>query len=158
MLQQLTHLSIDADGRYATDAELQFLEDYLESAETRISAYEKIRDSEEKWIHHLKMRVRALNPQQVLFQRGKYDMTGIWERDVRMLMYCATAAMLINDLDRLREGTLIWHQTITKAQKVQHITRETFGIFMKIIGQYLTPEETQYILPTLQLNQTVLGG
>lgn len=158
MLQQLTRLSIDTDGRYATDSELKFLEDYLESAETRISAYEKIRDSEEKWIHHLKMRIRALNPQQVLFQRGKYDMTGIWERDMRMLMYCTTAAMLINDLDRLREGTLIWHQTITKAQKVQQITRETFGILVEIIGQYLTPEEAKCIIPGLQLDQAVLGG
>ncbi|MGK7932915.1 MAG: allophycocyanin [Microcystaceae cyanobacterium] len=157
MLYQLTQLSIDTDGRYATDAELQFLEDYLESAETRISAYEKIRDSEETWLHHLTMRVRGLNPQQILFQRGNYDMTGIWERDMRMLMYCTTAAMLINDLDRLREGTLIWHQTITKAQKVQKITHETFGLLAEIIGQYLTPEETKCIVPALQLDQAILG-
>ncbi len=157
MLQELSRLSIDTDGRYATDEELQFLEDYFESADVRLSAYEKIRDSEEKWIHHLKMRMRAVNPQAVIFNRGGKDLTGIWERDMRMLMYCTTAAMLINDLDRLREGTLIWHQTITKAQKVQQITRITFGIFMEIIHQYLTPEEAKCILPALQLDQAVLG-
>ncbi len=157
MLQELSRLSIETDGRYATDDELDFLEAYFESVEVRLSAYEKIRDSEEKWIHHLKMRMRALNPQAIIFKRGDKDLTGIWERDMRMLMHHTTAAMLINDLDRLREGTLIWHQTITKAQKVQQITRVTFGLLIEIIDQYLTPEETKCILSALQLDQAVLG-
>jgi len=50
MFKQLTRLSIDADGRYASDSELQFLQDYLDSAELRMSAYEKVREQEEQII------------------------------------------------------------------------------------------------------------
>ena len=45
MFKQLTRLSIDADGRYATDDELKFLDDYLATVETRVSTYETIREN-----------------------------------------------------------------------------------------------------------------
>ena len=42
MLNQLSRLSVEADGRYATTEELQFLKDYIQSLDLRLSAYEKI--------------------------------------------------------------------------------------------------------------------
>ncbi|RMF23527.1 MAG: allophycocyanin, partial [Cyanobacteria bacterium J083] len=53
MLSQLSQLSIEADGRYATEAELQFLKDYINSSQTRISTYEKIRDHAEVIINQV---------------------------------------------------------------------------------------------------------
>lgn len=156
MLQELDRLSIEADGRYAQDGELEFLDDYLDSTELRIRTFEKIRDQEDKIIHHLYMRVRGVNPQSVILQRGKKDLTGIWTRDMKHILRLSAAAMLVDDLDRLREGFLIWHQTINKAQKVQHITKVSCDILIEIMGQYLTPEETALITPALRLDQAVL--
>lgn len=45
MLRQFSNLTVEADGRYATDNELEFLENYFDSYEVRLSAYVKIRDS-----------------------------------------------------------------------------------------------------------------
>jgi len=42
MLKQLSRLSNETEGRYASTVELQFIKDYVNSVDTRISAYEKI--------------------------------------------------------------------------------------------------------------------
>ena len=46
MLSQLARLTVEADGRYATSEELQFLKDYIESLDSRVSAYQKIQAAE----------------------------------------------------------------------------------------------------------------
>lgn len=42
MLTQFSNLSVNTDGRYATDSELEFINDYLESMAMRVQTYEKI--------------------------------------------------------------------------------------------------------------------
>ncbi len=125
MLTQLARLSVATDGRYATDGELQFLEDYLESVEQRIETYEKIRDNEEKIAHKTKMLAhlslgfegKADNEiekaqqgsveqyiadyEQLRQKMSASDITQICSRDMAMVLRCGAAAMLIDDLDRL---------------------------------------------------------
>ena len=155
MLKQLSHLSVEADGRYATDQELQFLKNYLQSLDQRISAYEKIRDAEEDIMERTKAQIDSQNPN--LFSRDSQDLSSVWRRDVGIILRCSAAAMLINDLDRLREGLLLWHRTIVNANKTLPISQITYYVIPEIIQQHLTAEEAELMMPVLQLDQSILS-
>jgi hypothetical protein len=155
MLNQLTRLSVDADGRYATAEELQFLKDYLASTESRISAYEKIRDAEDEIMDQLEAEARTKNPH--VFMKGSEDMTPVCRRDRKHLLKCAAAAMLIDDLDRLRDGLLMWQRTIIHAMKDEQASQLICRLLPNVIKQHLTPEEEAIMMPALRLNQALLG-
>lgn len=155
MLKQLSNLNIEADGRYATDQELQFLKNYLQSVEQRISAYEKIRDAEEEIMDRVETKMRSIDPN--LFLRRSQDLTAVCRRDRKITLRCSAAAMLINDLDRLREGYLLWQRTIMCAFKDERPTRVHYQVLSEIIKQYLTAEEVELVMPVLQLNQSILS-
>ena len=59
MLNQLSRLSVEADGRYATSEELQFLKDYIQSLDLRLSAYEKISAAQTEIVDLVETQVRA---------------------------------------------------------------------------------------------------
>ena len=155
MLKQLSHLSVEADGRYATDQELQFLKNYLQSVDQRISSYEKIRDAAEEIMDQTKAQIDSQKPN--LFNRDSQDLSSIWRRDVGIILRCSAAAMLINDLDRLREGLLLWHRTIVNANKTLPISQITYDVIPEIIQQHLTAEEAELMMPVVQLDQSVLS-
>jgi hypothetical protein len=155
MLKQLARLSVEADGRYATADELQFLKDYLQSVDQRLSAYEKIRDAEEKIIPQVEEIKRSLDPN--LFVMGSRDITEVCRRDMTNVIRCSAAALLINDLDRLRAGLLVWYQTIVRAFNYQRYAEITYQIIQDVVKEYLTAEEAELMLPILQLDHTILG-
>ena len=155
MLKQLSQLNIEADGRYATDQELQFLKNYLQSVEQRISAYEKIRDAEEEIMDQTKAQIDAQNPN--LFNRDSQDLSSVWRRDVGIILRSSATAMLINDLDRLREGLLLWQRTIVNANKTLPISQATYDVLSEIIKQFLSAEEAELMMPVLQLDQSILS-
>jgi len=155
MLKQLVRLNIEADGRYATEQELKFLKDYLESAEERISAYQKIRDAEEEIMEQVEAKMRATDPE--LFLRGSQDLTAVCKRDRKHTLRCSAAAMLINDLDRLRENFLLWQRTIVHAFKDERPTQVHYEVLPEVIKQHLTPEEAKLMMPVLQLDQSILS-
>lgn len=66
--------------------------------------------------------------------------------------------MLINDLDYLRDGLLVWLQTIIRAVGYERFVRSYYPIIQEVIQQYLTPEEASYILPALELDCTILAA
>ena len=154
MLKQITKLTIEADGRYASDKELEFIQDYLDSVELRVSAYEKIRDKSEEILDKTKAKMEVKTPN--LFARGKKDLGSIWRRDVAIVLRCSVAAMLVNDLDWIRDSLLLWHRTIVSANKTNHISDATYSLMPEVMKEYLTDEEIKLILPVLQLNQSIL--
>ncbi|MGL5832410.1 MAG: hypothetical protein ACRC1Z_04155 [Waterburya sp.] len=156
MLSQLEQLSLAAEGRYATPQELQILKDYFPTINPRLSAYQKLRDGEGEIIARLETRMREKQPN--IFSMGSHDVTALYQRDTKIVLRIAIAAMLIEDLDRLRENLLLWQKTIVKAFKVNHIAALTHTTMPEIIEQFLTPEEYAYIKPILVLNRTVLGN
>ncbi|MDJ0509634.1 MAG: allophycocyanin [Crocosphaera sp.] len=155
MLTQFSKLSLDTDGRYASDSELQFLESYLDSTELRISAYEKIRDNEEKIIADWETERNKMKDK--FFENGGEYVNKMSHRDITIILRCSATAMLVNDLDKLRDGMLIWVQTIFKACGMNDCSKNIYRILQEIIPRYLSPEETKLILPALQVNQTVLS-
>jgi hypothetical protein len=155
MLKQLAHLSLDTDGRYATDGELQFLEDYLESIDTRMSAYQKIHDSFKEIVLEVEKRQSKINPK--LYFMGSRDTTEICRRDLIDIFCCSAANMLFDDLDRLRDAVLIWYKTIVEAFGYKDCTKITYQVLQEVVAEYLTPEEMELMLPFLKLNETILS-
>lgn len=155
MLKQLAHLSAETDGRYATEQELQFLKNYLQSLDQRISTYEKIRDAEAEIMDQTKAQIDSKNPN--LFSRDSQDLSSIWRRDVSNILRGSAAAMLINDLDWLRDNLLLWHRTIVNANKTTQISQLTYDVLPEILNRYLTAKELKLVMPVLLLNQSILG-
>jgi hypothetical protein len=155
MFKQLTRLSIDADGRYATDAELQFLQDYLDSVEERVTVYEKLRENEEKIIYRWEAAKRGIKED--VFHMGERDVTEICRRDMTNVFRCSATAILFNDLDRLREGLLIWYQTIVRAYNYTQYAKVSYLIIQETIKEFLTEAEASLFMPALKLNHTILS-
>lgn len=156
MLNQLVRLTVEADGRFASDKELEFLKDYLQSVDRRISSYEKIRNESEQILDRTKAKLDIANPN--MFIRGTKNLSSIWRRDVAIVLRCSVAAMLVNDLDWLRDSLLLWHRTIVNANKTQGISEATYKVMPEVMREYLTDEEIKLILPIMGLNQSILSS
>jgi hypothetical protein len=156
MLNQLERLSLEVEGRYATVQELQVLKDYFPTINPRLSAYQKLRDGEGEIIARLESRMREKQPN--IFNMGDKDVTEFYRRDTKTALKISLAAMLIDDLDRIRENLLLWYLTIIKAFKFQHVITLAYKTMPEIIEPMLTAEEYACIKPILLLNQTVLAN
>jgi hypothetical protein len=155
MLNQLARLSVNSDGRYATGAELQFLKDYLATVDRRMSAYQKIRNAESQIVAEVTIQVRSSNPS--IFMKGDHDLTDMAQRDCIYILKCSAAAMLMDDLDRLRDGLLLWHNTIIHAFQTDKISQAMWRAMPDVIKKHLSPEEAALMLPVFRLNQTLLN-
>ncbi|MEG4446301.1 phycobilisome protein [Microcoleus sp. AT9_B5] len=155
MLSQLARLSTEADGRYASAEELQFLKDYLQSLNHRISAYKKIQASETEIMQQVEAQMQSLDPN--LFRRGTQDVTQKCRGDIVQVLRHSAAAMLINDNERLRDRLLLWLQTILGAVQVRNTATVTYDVMKKVLKQYLTVEERNLFFPILDNNRTLLG-
>lgn len=149
MLKQFADLTIEADGRYAEDYELKFLEDYLESQDIRMSAYIKIRDNADAIVEAVRVGKNKRNPE---FK----DYYSTCKRDFIDLIRYSAAALLFDDLERLRTNMLLWFQTIAKSWTFEDDNNDTYDVLLQVIPQFLTPEEAKLALPIFELNCAVL--
>jgi hypothetical protein len=150
MLKELANLTLEADARYATSSELDFLKTYLNSVETRLSAYQKIRDSADEIIEQVRVGKNKRNPD---FK----DFYATCKRDTIDLLRYSAAALLFDDNDRLRTNMLLWFQTISRSFNFVDDNNDTYGILLEVVQTFLTPEEAELAIPVFQLNQAVLG-
>ena len=155
MLSQLGRLSTEADGRYASAEELQFLKDYFQSLNHRMSAYKKIQAAEKEIIRQVEAQMQSLDPS--LFRRGSQDVTAKWRVDALRVLRHSAAALLINDTERLRDRLLLWFQTILGAFQARNSSTVTYDVMKKVLKQYLTAEEASLFFPILDINRTLLG-
>ncbi|MBW4578780.1 MAG: phycobilisome protein [Tildeniella nuda ZEHNDER 1965/U140] len=155
MLSQLEKLSLDTDGRYATDEELAFVSTYVQSFGTRVQTYQTLQLVEAAIVQQVEAKMRAIDPD--LFRSGNEDMSAKWKRDtVRVLRYSAVA-MLMNDPDTLRERFLLWFKTIMKAFSAQKSCNATYVVMQEVVKQHLTPVQASLFCPILEINRQVLG-
>lgn len=155
MLSQLQRLSLVTDGRYATDAELQFLRDYVKSYALRVEAYQALQTSEAAIVQQVHTRMMSRNP--ALLRSGANDLTVKWKRDtIRVLRYSAVA-MLLNDPDTFQEQFLLWFQTIMRAFSAQKSCGATYEAMQEVIKHTLTPIQASLVCPILELNRRSLG-
>ena len=155
MLSQLEKLSLDTDGRYASDEELEFIGDYVQSFELRVQTYQKLQVAEAAIVQQVEAKMRSRDSN--LFRSGNDDISAKWKRDtVRVLRYSAVA-MLMNDPETLCERFLFWFQTIMKAFNAQKSCNVTYEAMQEVVKQHLTPVQANVFCPILELNRQVLG-
>lgn len=148
MLKQFADLTLEADGRYAEDYELKFLEDYLNSQDIRMSAYIKIRDNADAIIEAVRVGKNKRDPE---FK----DYYATCKRDLTDLIRFNAAALLFDDMERLRTNALLWAQTIAKSFNFENDSHNTYEILLEVMPQFLTPEEMKFVTPICELNCAV---
>jgi len=155
MLSQLKKLSLDTEGRYATDAELEVLTEYIQSFEARLKAYQALQAAEADIIQETLTVIDARHPD--VFKRGGDALRSKWKNDTaRVLRYTAVAA-LMNDPETLRERFLLWFQTIMRAFSTQQSCDITYNVMQNTMVHHLTPESITLVRPYMELNRQVLG-
>ena len=154
MLHQLTRLSLETDGRYATAKELQFLKDYLQSVEARMVTYDKIKAAEANILKEVANKIHQREPN--LFRRGGRDLSETCRRDRTYLLRHLALTTLLGDRDRLRDSLLLWLQTILRSFKFQHPSDITHQVMAEVMKQHLNPKENDLFQPGLALSHSLL--
>ncbi|MGK7955545.1 MAG: allophycocyanin [Crocosphaera sp.] len=154
MLTQLTKLAQDCDGRYASDVELEFLNDYLEEIDQRINTYEKIGNLEHKLVEQTDVKVKSANPN-ALCKNGK-DFSSICERDRKHTMRFLATAMLFNEQDKLR-SKLLWQSSIMRSFKDENPSNLAYKMMGEVMKEEFDNEEMKLVNPALQLVQSMLS-
>jgi hypothetical protein len=155
MLSQFDQLSVNVDGRYATDEELKFLQEYLSTVRVRLSAYRKIEAAEQQIIQQVLDKIMILDPTLLMSDSG--DLQAKWQRDtVRVLRYAATA-LLLDDVEIFQDRFLAWFQTVMAAFRAERSCNATYVLMQDVVRSYLTSQEANLFLPILELTRVTLG-
>jgi hypothetical protein len=155
MLTRLRNLSLEADGRYATDAELQFMDTYIQSFDLRLQTYLKLQALEMTIIQEVEARLKSMDPQ--LYMRGTEDYAGKWKADTVRMYRLSALTMLIDDPERLKERVLFWFQTLMRAFRAQRSCDVTYQLLQESVGKHLSSAEAELICPILEMNRVMLG-
>lgn len=155
MLSQFEELCKSTEDRYANDAELKFLHDYVNSFNLRKEIYAKLKVSEKEIVTKVYEKVKSIDVN--LLQSNNQDITNKWKADtLRVLRYIAVA-VLMNDNETYRQRFLLWFQTIMKAFGAQRSCFVTYEVMKEVFQDYLTPVQYELVSPSLELTQTILG-
>lgn len=156
MLTQIERLAKAVDGRYATDAELAFMQDYAQSFRQRAQAYLRLQQLEPVIVQQVLQRVQQKDPS--LLRQGDKDLTAKWHLDTLRVLRYSAMAMLLNDGDWLRDRLLFWFQTIMRAFKAERSCQVTYEVMQAVVQEQLTPAQAQLFCPILELNRVLLGA
>ena len=155
MLSQCENLSQSTEGRYATDAELDFFLSYAESYPKRLSLYQKLQTIDSAIVNAVHERLMADHPQ--LLQSKKRNISTKWKRDTLRTLRLSAIAILLDDPATLQDRYLLWFQTVMGAYKAQKSCDMTYSIMQEVIQDFLEPDEINLLIPILELNRTALG-
>jgi hypothetical protein len=156
MISQLNNLAIEVDGRYASDAELQFLGDYVQSFNLRLQTYQRIQELEKTLVQEALVKMRSLDPN--VFTKGGADISAKCKFDVTIHLRYAAIAVLLNDPDGLQEQLLFWLQTIIRALKLEQFANLAHTVLQDIVKAHLTPPQAGLVCPILEINRRMLSA
>lgn len=151
MLSQTKHLIQTTQGRYATDAELEFLQDYANSFALRLRTYQKIRQVEKTLLQSTYQQLRRQHP--TLLGQDK-QLIRLWQRDTLYVLRFSALILLLDDLDSLRDRLLLWFQTIMRAFGMQKFCYLTYEAMQQVAPTLLEPEEVRLFTQVMGVNQT----
>ena len=157
MLSQLKQLASTVDGRYATSEELQFIKDYVESIDLRVTTYEKVRNTEDEVIQDVFEEVNEMDPEAFNVKVGAKSVKDTCIRDRKILLKHISAAMLVADMDRLRDALLVWQRTLVKATQHERPSRYVTEAMTKVIKKRFAPEEADLLVPNVIISQSFLS-
>ena len=149
ILKQLSRLSSNVEGRYATPQELQFVTDFQSSLELRISTYRRIRDAELE-IVNLTYEKSCVKEPRFFSQENEY-VKSFCIRDAKIVLVSVCLAILTNDLEELKDNLLIWQKTIVKAFDHKICITVFYRIMEEVIQEKLSEEELVLVNPALKL-------
>ena len=156
MLKAFQNLSAQAEGRYATDAELEFATDYANSYKMRLALYQKLKELEGTFVEEVHQKIVAGDAN--LLQLGTKDLTGKWKRDTMRVLRYSALAMLLDDAEIHGERLLYWFQTIMRAFNAQRSCDSTYAAMQTVAQQKLSSFESALFTPILELNRVSLGS
>lgn len=155
MLNQLERLCFETDGRYATDAELEFLSVYCNSFNLRIQTYLKLQELEPLLVQQAFQKLRSIDP--AIFHYNRVDASAKWKQDTIRVLRHVAVAVLLDDPGSLQEQFLIWFQTIMKAFGTQKSCDLTYQVLQEVVKYNLTARQAGLVCPVLELTRLVLG-
>jgi hypothetical protein len=155
MFVELERLSVEADARYASDDELDFINIYIQSFSIRRQTYLKLQALESEIIEQVYTKLRSLDPS--LLKNGSEDISDKWKRDTLRVMRYVALTVLIDDPEYLKSQFLIWFQTIMQAFNAERSCNATYDIMQQVVKQVLEPREAALVTPVLELSRSLLG-
>ena len=151
MLSRTQELLRTTEGRYATDAELQFLEDYAKSFPKRLKAYQVLRKQERSLIQAAYKQLRSRHPE--LFPAGDKEALKKWQRDTLWVIRFSALAMLMDDVDALRDRLMLWFQTIMRAFGVHKTCYLTYSTLKTLAPQLMGAEDGALLAEVLEFHR-----
>ena len=155
MLSKLQQLGTQIDSRYASDAELQFMDSYITSFDTRITAYQTIKSLEKEIVEAVLKRLQASYPD-LLLPKGE-DMQAKWKQDTFRVLRHSAMTVLIDDPELLKQQFLYWFQTIMQAFGAQQACNVTYLVMQDVVKEILPEDIANMLCPILEVNREMLG-
>jgi hypothetical protein len=155
MLSKLQQLGTDADGRYASDDELKFMDTYINSFEVRANAYRQIKAAEKEIVESVLTKLQKSQPR-LLATRGE-DIQNKWKQDTFRVLRHSAMTVLLDDPELLRQQFLYWFQTIMQAFGAQEACNVTYLIMQDVVRSTLPKDVADLLCPILEMNRELLG-
>ncbi len=155
MLSKLQQLGTNADGRYASDDELQFMDTYINSFESRVEAYGRIKAVEKEIVETVLAKLQTSYPN-LLLPKGE-DMRGKWKQDTLRVLRHSAMTVLLDDPDLMRDQFLYWFQTIMQAFGAQEACNFTYLLMQDVVKEILPKDVSDLLCPVLEMNRVFLG-
>ena len=156
MFKAFEDLANQTEGRYATDAELQFIADYVNSYQLRLETYQKVQTLEKSFVKDVYAQLTEKEPE--LLKPNKTDLTAKWKQDTLRVLRYSAIALLLDDAELHQERFLYWFQTIMRAFVAQQSCDKTYALMKDIAKRHLSNEEAALLCPLLELNRAALGS
>ena len=156
MLSKLQHLGTNTDSRYASDDELQFMDAYITSFDSRVDAYHRIKAVEKEIVENVFIKLQASHPQ-VLSPRGE-DMKNKWKQDTLQVLRYSAMTVLLDDPELLQQQFLYWFQTIMQAFGAQEACNITYLVMQNVVKELLPKNIADLLCPVLEMNRNFLGS
>jgi hypothetical protein len=156
MLSKLKQLGTDADGRYASDDELKFMDTYINSFDVRVNAYRQIKAAEKEIVEAVLTKLQKSQPS-LLAARGE-DMQNKWKQDTFRVLRHSAMTVLLDDPELLRQQFFYWFQTIMQAFGAEEACNATYLIMQDVVRQLLPKDIAELLCPILEMNRELLGS
>jgi|JFJP01.1.fsa_nt_gi hypothetical protein len=154
MLSKLQQLGTESDGRYASDDELQFMDTYINSFDSRVEAYRRIKLSEQEIVESVFAKLQSSHPQ-VLVLKGE-DRRVKWKQDTLRVLRHSAMTVLLDDPELLRQQFLYWFQTIMQAFGAQEACNVTYLVMQDVVRDILPKDIADLLCPILEMNRNLL--
>lgn len=142
---QLNQTMIDADGRYLTTDELRPLENYVDSFQHRLEAYEAIRQHSNALVITSLNKFARVHPE-IINSSGKrcqYDMSQV----LRYMALC----ILLDDEFMFREKMMFWLDTMLRAHRKQDACSKAYQYLKESAQERLSAKVCEQIMPYINI-------